>query len=207
MYLDSSGNVTFRGNVAGVNFNASGNVAGDVVYDKAGTTVGNYCRGRFVQTFSYRFYYSVAGTQRWTPLFSEPVDTTNNYDHDGSTTPDKSMCSKAPMSGRVTRLDVSFTNNISNNGVSAFVYSGTDAPAANLTSSNAAYTGTINLGSAVTEGDYTVGYDDFTEPVGQTNLDFAAGEFLMLAIDNDTGNANAVVVVTVEFDVPDSLGA
>ena len=135
-------------------------------------------------------------------LFSD----TNNYDHDGSTTPDKSMCSKAPMAGRVTRLDVSFTNNVSNNAVSAYVYSGADAPAADLSSSNAAYTGSISLSGAVTEGDYTIGYNDFVE-ASRTHLDFAAGEFLMLAIDNSTGNGNATVVVTVEFDVPDSLGA
>ena len=166
---------------------------------------GNYCRGRFIQTYSYRYFYAETN-QRWTPLFSEPVDLTNNYNHDGSTTPDKSMCSKTPMAGRVTRIDVSFTNSIANNGINAFVYSGADAPAADLSSSNAAYTNTISLGGAVTEGDYTIGYNDFVE-ASRTHLDFAAGEFLMLAIENDTGNANATVVMTVEFNVPDSLGA
>ena len=194
MYLDESGNVTFKGNVAG-----------DAYYDKGGTTVGNYCRGRFIQTYSYRYFYAETN-QRWTPLFSEPVDLTNNYNHDGSTTPDKSMCSKTPMAGRVTRIDVSFTNSIANNGISAFVYSGADAPAADLSSSNAAYTNTISLGGSVTEGDYTIGYNDFVE-ASRTHLDFAAGEFLMLAIQNDTGNANATVVMTVEFNVPDNLGA
>jgi hypothetical protein len=196
MYLDDLGNVRFKATVQA-----------SAYYDQGGDSAGNYCRGRFIQTFSYRYFYTVTGNQRWTPLFSEPVDTTNNYDHDGSTTPDKSMCSKAPMAGRVTRLDVSFTNNVSNNSVSAYVYSGTDAPTTDLSSSNAAYTGTISLGGSLTEGDYTIGYDDFTEPAGQTNRDFAAGEFLMLAIDNSTGNGNATVVVTVEFDVPDNLGA
>lgn len=194
-YIDTNGNTTVKGNVGA-----------DAYYDKGGTTVGNYCRGRFIQTFSYRYFYTVTSNQRWTPLFSEPVDTTNNYDHDGSTTPDKSMCSKAPMAGRVTRLDVSFTNNVSNNAVSAYVYSGADAPAADLSSSNAAYTGSISLSGAVTEGDYTIGYNDFVE-ASRTHLDFAAGEFLMLAIDNATGNGNATVVVTVEFNVPDNLGA
>ena len=193
-YIDTDGNTTVKGNVGA-----------DAYYDKGGTTVGNYCRGRFIQTYSYRYFYET-NNQRWTPLFSEPVDTTNNYDHDSSTTPDKSMCSKAPMAGRVTRIDVSFANTINNNGLSAFVYSGADAPAADLSSSNAAYTNTINLGSAVTEGDYTIGYNDFVE-ASRTHLDFAAGEFLMLAIENDTGNANATVVVTVEFNVPDNLGA
>jgi hypothetical protein len=193
-YIDTNGNTTVKGNVGA-----------DAYYDKGGTTVGNYCRGRFVQTYSYRYFYAQAN-QRWTPLFSEPVATGNNYNHDGGTTPDKSMCSKAPMAGRVTRIDVSFANTINNNGVSAFVYSGADAPAADLSSSNAAYTNTIDLGSAVTEGDYTIGYNDFIE-ASRTHLDFAAGEFLMLALENDTGNANATVVVTVEFNVPDNLGA
>lgn len=194
-YIDTSGNVTIKGNAAA-----------DAFYDKGGTTVGNYCRGRFIQTFSYRYFYTVTSSQRWTPLFSQPVDTATNYDNTGSKTPDKSVCSKAPMAGRVTRLDVSFTNNVSNNGVSAYVYSGADAPAADLSSSNAAYTGSISLSGAITEGDYTIGYNDFVE-ASRTHLDFAAGEFLMLAIDNATGDASATVVVTVEFDVPDSLGA
>ena len=194
MRLDTSGNVRFKGTMEA-----------SAYYDQGGNTVGNYCRGRFIQTYSYRYFYAEAN-QRWTPLFSEPVDLTNNYNHDGSTTPDKSMCSKTPMAGRVTRIDVSFTNSIANNGINAFVYSGADAPAANLSSSNAAYTNTISLGGAVTEGDYTIGYNDFVE-ASRTHLDFTAGEFLMLAIENDTGNANATVVMTVEFNVPDNLGA
>ncbi len=193
-YIDTNGNTTVKGNVGA-----------DAYYDKGGTTVGNYCRGRFIQTYSYRYFYTDAH-QRWTPLFSEPVDTSQNYNHDGGTTPDKSMCSKTPMAGRVTRIDVSFANTLNNNGLSAFVYSGADAPAADLSSSNAAYTNTISLGSAVTEGDYTIGYNDFVE-ASRTHLDFAAGEFLMLAIENDTGAANATVVMTVEFNVPDNLGA
>ena len=194
MRLDTSGNVRFKGTMEA-----------SAYYDQGGNTAGNYCRGRFIQTYSYRYFYAETN-QRWTPLFSEPVDLTNNYNHDGSTTPDKSMCSKTPMAGRVTRIDVSFTNTIANNGINAFVYSGADAPAADLSSSNAAYTNTISLGGAVTEGDYTIGYNDFVE-ASRTHLDFAAGEFLMLAIENDTGNANATVVMTVEFNVPDSLGA
>jgi len=193
MRLDTSGNVRFKGTMEA-----------SAYYDQGGNTVGNYCRGRFIQTYSYRYFYET-NNQRWTPLFSEPVDTTNNYNHDSSTTPDKSMCSKAPMAGRVTRIDVSFANTINTNGLSAFVYSGADAPAADLSSSNAAYTNTINLGSAVTEGDYTIGYNNFVE-ASRTHLDFAEGEFLMLAIENDTGAANATVVVTVEFNVPDNLG-
>lgn len=198
-YINTDGDIHVKRNVrADGYFNLSTDTGAD-------PGAGNYCRGRFIQTYSYRYFYET-NNQRWTPLFSEPVDTTNNYDHDTLTTPDKSMCSKAPMAGRVTRIDVSFANTINNNGLSAFVYSGADAPAADLSSSNAAYTNTINLGSAVTEGDYTIGYNDFVE-ASRTHLDFAAGEFLMLAIENDTGNANATVVVTVEFNVPDNLGA
>lgn len=198
VYITQAGDVNVKQDVK-----ATRNVQGAAFYDIGGTTVGNYCRGRFIQTYSYRYFYAEAN-QRWTPLFSEPVDLTNNY-NDGSTTPDKSMCSKAPMAGRVTRIDVSFTNSIANDGINAFVYSGADAPTADLSSSNAAYTNTISLGGAVTEGDYTIGYNDFVE-ASRTHLDFAAGEFLMLAIKNDTGNANATVVITVEFNVPDNLG-
>lgn len=198
-YINTDGDIHVKRNVrADGYFNLSTDTGAD-------PGAGNYCRGRFIQTYSYRYFYAET-SQRWTPLFSEPVDLTNNYNHNGSTTPDKSMCSKTPMAGRVTRIDVSFTNSIANNGISAFVYSGADAPAADLSSSNAAYTNTISLGGAVTEGDYTIGYNDFVE-ASRTHLDFAEGEFLMLAIENDTGNANATVVITVEFNVPDNLGA
>ncbi len=198
-YINTDGDIHVKRNVrADGYFNLSTDTGAD-------PGAGNYCRGRFIQTYSYRYFYAETN-QRWTPLFSEPVDLTNNYNHNGSTTPDKSMCSKTPMAGRVTRIDVSFTNSIDNNGISAFVYSGADAPAADLSSSNAAYTNTISLGGAVAEGDYTIGYNDFVE-ASRTHLDFAEGEFLMLAIENDTGNANATVVVTVEFNVPDNLGA
>ena len=194
MRLDTSGNVRFKGTMQA-----------SAYYDQGGDALGNYCRGRFIQTFSYRYYYT-SSSQRWTPLFSEPVDTTNNYDHNNSTTPDKSMCSKAPMAGRVTRIDVSFTNDDNTNGATVFVYSGADAPEDDLGTTNAAYTNTVNFTPEVAEGDYTLGYNDFVED-SRTHLDFAAGEFLMLAINNSTGNANATVVVTVEFNVPDNLGA
>ena len=194
MRLDTSGNVRFKGTMQA-----------SAYYDQGGDALGNYCRGRFIQTFSYRYYYAY-NSQRWTPLFSEPVDTTNNYDHNSSTTPDKSMCSKAPMAGRVTRIDVSFTNDANTDGATVFVYSGADAPAADLDISNAAYTNIVNFSPPVAEGDYTLGYNDFVE-ASRTHLDFAAGDFLMLAINSSSGNANATVVVTVEFNVPDNLGA
>lgn len=196
MYLDSTGNVTFKGNVAG-----------DAYYDKGGTTVGNYCRGRFVQTFSFPYYFETT-KQRWSPLFAAPYDTTDNYH--ASDAPGKQFASLAPMGGRITRVDVSLNMSTPSNVVKAYIFTGASMPASNaLTSSDSAFKNDIDVSSAASNS-FTLGFDDFSTTAssgGQTNLDFSQGEFLMLAMDTNTGDGKCNVTVTVEFDVPDSLGA
>lgn len=156
---------------------------------------GNYCRGRFVQVFSFPYAYDTAASQRWTPLFSSPADTTTNT----GSTPTKEYCSKAPMSGRVTCIDVAGTGG-SNDGSTLRVYSGTAAPSANLSDSNSAYK-SFTFG-ATTDISLTAGYNEFSE---KTRMDFDQGEMLMFAIDSSTGQGNTTVTVTVEFYAEDGL--
>jgi len=156
---------------------------------------GNYCRGRFVQVFSFPYAYDTAASQRWTPLFSSPADTTTNT----GSTPTKEYCSKAPMSGRVTCIDVAGTGG-SNDGSTLRVYSGTAAPSANLSNSNSAYK-SFTFG-ATTDISLTAGYNEFSE---KTRMDFDQGEMLMFAIDSSTGQGNTTVTVTVEFYAEDGL--
>lgn len=156
---------------------------------------GNYCRGRFVQVFSFPYAYDTAANQRWTPLFSSPADTTTNT----GSTPTKEYCSKAPMSGRVTCIDVAGTGG-SNDGSTLRVYSGTAAPSANLSNSNSAYK-SFTFG-ATTDISLTAGYNEFSE---KTRMDFDQGEMLMFAIDSSTGQGNTTVTVTVEFYAEDGL--
>jgi len=196
LYLDTSGNL-----------NVYGNAAANAFYDKGGTSAGNYCRGRFTQTFSFPYYFETVN-QRWSPLFAAPYDTTNNYH--GSSAPDKQFASLAPMGGRITRIDVSLNMSTPSNVVKAYIFTGSSMPSSNkLSTSDSAYKENIDLSSAASNS-FTLGFDDFAASAstgGQTNLDFSQGEFLMLGMDTNTGNGKCNVTVTVEFDVPDSLGA
>lgn len=194
--LDVNGNVRFKGTMEA-----------SAYYDQGGNTAGNYCRGKFTQTFSFPYYFETVN-QRWSPLFAGPYDTTNNYH--GSDAPTKQYASLAPMGGRITRIDVSLYMSTPSNVVKAYIFTGSSMPTGNkLTTSDSAYKTDIDVSSA-NSNSFTLGFDDFAasgSTGGQTNLDFSQGEFLMLAMDTNTGNGKCNVTVTVEFDVPDNLGA
>lgn len=196
MRLDTSGNVRFKGTMEA-----------SAYYDQGGNTAGNYCRGRFTQTFSFPYYFETTN-QRWSPLLAAPYDTTNNYH--GTDAPTKQYASLAPMGGRITRIDVSLYMSSASNVVKAYVFTGSSMPAGNaLTTSDSAYKTDIDVSSA-NSNSFTLGFDDFAATPssgGQANLDFSQGEFLMLAMDTNTGDGKCNVTVTVEFDVPDNLGA
>ena len=196
MYLDSSGNVTFKGNVAGGAF-----------YDKGGTTAGNYCRGRFVQTFSFPFETTYGSNNRYGPMFSAPRDTTNN--HTDNIT--KAFAAKAPVAGRILRIDLSVEASEALN-LKPYIFSGNTAAlnalGGSLTTSNSA---DYNAGGGVLaitgsgtdlSTDFTIGYDDFDEKA--TYLDFNQGDFLVMMMNTSTGNADINVTVTVEFNIPDA---
>jgi len=196
MRLDTSGNVRFKGTMEA-----------SAYYDQGGNTAGNYCRGRFTQTFSFPYYFETTN-QRWSPLFAAPYDTTNNYH--GTDAPTKQYASLAPMGGRITRIDVSLYMSSPSNVVKAYIFTGSSMPTGNkLTTSDSAHKTNLDVSSA-NSNSFTLGFDDFAATAssgGQANLDFSQGEFLMLAMDTNTGNGKCNVTVTVEFDVPDNLGA
>ena len=114
------------------------------------------------------------------------------------------------MGGRITRIDVSLYMGTASNVVKAYIFTGSSMPASNaLSSSDSAFKNDIDVSSA-NSNSFTLGFDDFSTTAssgGQSNLDFSQGDFLMLAMDTNTGNGKSNVTVTVEFDVPDSLGA
>ena len=196
MRLDVNGNVRFKGTMEA-----------SAYYNQGGNTAGNYCRGKFTQTFSFPYYFETVN-QRWSPLFAAPYDTTNNYH--GSDAPTKQYASLAPMGGRITRIDVSLYMSSPSNVVKAYIFTGSSMPTGNkLTTSDSAHKTNLDVSSA-NSNSFTLGFDDFATTAssgGQANLDFSQGEFLMLGMDTNTGNGKCNVTVTVEFDVPDNLGA
>ena len=206
MYLDQSGNVTFKGNVAG-----------DAYYDKGGTTVGNYCRGRFVQTFSIP-YKILAGTQTYSPLFSTPVDTTGAGSAAGFIT--AKFATAAPHDGRIKSVRIAARNASATDdcNVDMYIYSQAALPDETAVTTNSLSTVTsANFQNAKIEDTDTAkntiitkGYADFT---AQTNtstyprakLDFNQGDYLAFMIEADSGSANATVTLTVEFYIDDTL--
>ena len=212
MYLDSSGNVTFRGNVAGVNFNASGNVAGDAFYDKGGTTVGNYCRGRFLQTFSIGIKADKTG-----PVF--PALNTvlpglsslyEGYVDTGARTPDAQYMSRAPHNGKLVQVDLTVYFPPGQVNVAGEItpilmfYSGSSLPSADgnagMGTTNSAHKTTATLSDSTS---YTLGYDTSTFTDTASVLEFSEGDYLAFSIDTNstTGWFYSNLALTFEFEI------
>ena len=206
MYLDESGNVTFKGNVAG-----------DAYYDKGGTTVGNYCRGRFVQTFSVP-YKILAGTQTYSPLFSTPVDTTGAGSAAGFIT--AKFATAAPHDGRIKSVRIAARNASATDdcNVDMYIYSQAALPDETAVTTNSLTTVTsANFQNAKIEDTGTAkntiitkGYADFTAQTDtstypRAKLDFNQGDYLAFMIEADSGSAEATVTLTVEFYIDDTL--
>ena len=206
MYLDESGNVTFKGNVAG-----------DAYYDKGGTTVGNYCRGRFVQTFSIP-YKILAGTQTYSPLFSTPVDTTGAGSAAGFIT--AKFATAAPHDGRIKSVRIAARNASATDdcNVDMYIYSQAALPDETAVTTNSLTTVTsANFQNAKIEDTGTAkntiitkGYADFTAQTDtstypRAKLDFNQGDYLAFMIEADSGSAEATVTLTVEFYIDDTL--
>ena len=209
MYLDESGNVTFKGNVRGNGF-----------FDKGSATtlvdagVGNYCRGRFVQTFSVPYYADV--NNRFSPLLASPFDRTD--DTAGSTITAK-WVSIAPHDGRIQSVRAAAKNNASaQTNMTIYVYTGSSLPTGTeLSSTDSAYMQGYDGGGAtantqlqvasLANAKITLGYSDFggVSAGGQSNLDFSQGDYLMFSFDCDSGNANLNVDFTCEFYIDDTL--
>ena len=172
--------------------------------------VGDYCRGRFIQVFSFPFETTYGSNNRYGPMFSAPRDTTNN--HTDNIT--KAFAAKAPAAGRILRIDLSVEASEALN-LKPYIFSGNTAAlnalGGSLTTSNSAdYNGTtygtsqLEITGSGTDlsTDFTIGYDDFDEKA--TYLDFDQGDFLVMMMNTSTGNADINVTVTVEFDIPDA---
>lgn len=199
MYLDESGNVRFKGTMEA-----------SAYYDQGGNSAGNYCRGRFVQMFSFPFQATYSSNDRYGPMFNAPRDTTNN--HTDNIT--KAFATKAPAAGRILRIDLTVEASEALN-LKPYIFSGNttalNALGGSLTTSNSAdYNGTAygtsqleitNPGTGLST-DFTIGYDDFDEKA--TYLDFDQGDFLVMMMNTSTGNADINITVTVEFNIPDA---
>ena len=169
----------------------------EIFYDKGGTTVGNYCRGRFVQTLTFRIMQTKSN--RFSPLLSTPFDRTD--DTAGSSTITAKFASIAPHDGRVQSFRASAKNNQADaTNCDLYIYAGASLPSGTeLSSSDSA---TVSSGNtqlqlaASANQKITLGYNDFTD---KTRLDFSQGDYLMFSIDTDSGNAHINPSVTIEF--------
>jgi hypothetical protein len=203
MRLDTSGNVRFKGTMEA-----------SAYYDQGGNTAGNYCRGRFLQTFSVPYYASAL--QPFSPLLAPPFDRTD--DTEGNTITAK-WASIAPHDGRILSIRAAAKNNQSSQtNMTLYVYTGSSLPAGTkLTTTDSAYVqgfddeGTtansqLHLAADANQK-VTLGYSNFagSNAGGQSNLDFSQGDYLMFSFDCDSGNANLNVQFTVEFYIDDTL--
>ena len=170
--------------------------------------VGDYCRGRFIQVFSFPFETTYGSNNRYGPMFSAPRDTTNN--HTDNIT--KAFAAKAPAAGRILRIDLSVEASEALN-LKPYIFSGNTAAlnalGGTLTTSNSAdYDaggGVLQITGSGTDlsTDFTIGFNDFDD--NTTYLDFSQGDFLVMMMNTSTGNADINVTVTVEFNIPDGL--
>ena len=191
MRLDTSGNVRFKGTMEA-----------SAYYDQGGNTAGNYCRGRFLQTFSLPYYADELN--RFSPLLAVPFDRTD--DTAGSTITAK-FASVAPHDGRVQSFRASAKNNqAATTNCDLYIYTGASLPSgtelgdgdsAKVASDNSQ----LQLASLANQK-ITLGYDDFSN---KTRLDFSQGDYLIFSIDTDSGNAHINIDITVEFYIDDTL--
>jgi hypothetical protein len=203
-YIDTTGNVTIKGNAAA-----------DAFYDKGGTTVGNYCRGRFLQTFAVGMradnqgsVFPALNTIMNLNTDGSTHDGTAGY-NDGAKTPDARYMSRAPFAGKLQRIDLT-TYFPSADVDSATItptfmfYSGSSLPSAGgdsgMGTTNSAY---VSLGTLADDTSHTLGFNSFTDAAGV--LEFSAGDYLAVAIDVNTtsGFFYANLALTMEFLITD----
>ena len=191
MRLDTSGNVRFKGTMEA-----------SAYYDQGGNTAGNYCRGRFLQTFSLPYYADELN--RFSPLLAAPFDRTD--DTAGSTITAK-FASVAPHDGRVQSFRASAKNNqAATTNCDLYIYTGASLPSGTeLGDSDSAKVASDNSQlqlASLANQKVTLGYDDFSN---KTRLDFSQGDYLIFSIDTDSGNAHINIDITVEFYIDDTL--
>lgn len=221
-YIDTSANVTVRGNVGADGF-----------YDRDGNTVSNYCRGRFVQMFAVPFQATVSAPIY--PLFGGPFTAAGafadvadvaiplGYNNTSDADPTAEFFSVAPYGGRIQKVTVSANNNqTAAINLDVLIWSGPrDATAtrgglpdggsdSGLDVNNASHlTSKIALGGTAEAGggqnNATKGYSDFeaTDTGSIDMLTFDAGDWLAFAVDVNSGSGQGVITFAVEFLITD----
>ena len=206
-YIDTSGNV-----------NIKGNAAADAFYDKGGTTVGNYCRGRFLQSFSVPYNMAVNSVSVYSPVFSTAVDGTDGAGSSNYIT--AKFASIAPHDGRIQGVRIAARNSSATDdcNVDMYIYSQASLPnessvtTASLNTATSAnfQTAKIDKRSTAKNTIITKGYSDFTAQTDTTTyprgkLDFNQGDYLAFVMEADSGSAQGTVTFTVEFYIDDTL--
>ena len=203
MYMTTAGDTTFKGHIA-----ATG------IYDNGGTTVGNFARGRFLQSFSIPMVAGIAapvfpalGSLYWGDDSNAP--TSNGYT--AAQAPDGRYASVAPHAGRLCGATASFFNVNTAGAINAtgYFYSGGSLPTSTsnsgLSYENAAKIPFANVTAtpAGTSSTQVIGFSSFTDTATST-LNFGQGDFLLFAIDTNSGSdVVANITLTYEFQTED----
>ncbi len=201
MRLDTSGNVRFKGTVEA-----------SAYYDQGGNSAGNYCRGRFLQTFSIGIKADKTG-----PIF--PALNTvlpglsslyEGYVDIGAKTPDAQYMSRAPHNGKLVQVDITVyfppgqVNVLGEITPTLMFYSGSSLPSADgnsgMGTTNSAHKTTATLSDSTS---YTLGYNTSTFTDTASVLEFSEGDYLAFSIDTNstTGWFYPNVALTFEFEI------
>jgi hypothetical protein len=201
MRLDTSGNVRFKGTMEA-----------SAYYDQGGNSVGNYCRGRFLQTFSIGIKADKTGPvfpalntvlPGLSSLYEGYIDTT-------AKTPDAQYMSRAPHNGKLVQVDITVyfppgqVNVLGNITPTLMFYSGSSLPSADgnsgMGTTNSAHKTTATLSDSTS---YTLGYDTSTFTNTASVLEFSEGDYLAFSIDTNstTGWFYPNVALTFEFEI------
>jgi hypothetical protein len=173
---------------------------------------GDYCRGRFLQTFSIGIKADKTG-----PVF--PALNTvlpglsllyEGYVDIGAKTPDAQFMSRAPHNGKLIKVDLctyflpgQVSASLAIDPVLMF-YSGSSLPSADgnsgMGTTNSAHKTTATLSASTS---YTLGYDTSTFTDTANVLEFSEGDYLAFSIDTNssTGWFYANLALTFEFEI------
>jgi len=201
MRLDTSGNVRFKGTMEA-----------SAYYDQGGNSAGNYCRGRFLQTFSVGIEANLTSpvfpalntvVPGVAALYAGYIDTT-------ARTPDAQYMSRAPHNGKLVQVDmpIFFPSSQVGPGTTItpvfYFYSGSSLPSADghsgIGSTNSAWKA-LSIMSEDTS--YTVGFNTSTFTDTASVLEFSAGDYLAISFDTQatTGWFYTNVALTFEFEI------
>jgi hypothetical protein len=173
---------------------------------------GDYCRGRFLQTFSVGIEANLTSPvfpalntvlPGVAALYAGYVDTT-------ARTPDAQYMSRAPHNGKLVQVDMPIFFPSSQVGPGStitptfYFYSGSSLPSldgdSGMGSTNSAWK---QLSIMSEDTSYTVGFNTSTFTDTATVLEFSAGDYLAISFDTDatTGWFYSNVTLTFEFEI------